>query len=129
MGRKRDQNFDRRDSDPQICELFGRLDALHHAATGGRLTRSGRTLETVEGLLCAYGMCATEEAWAWWICEPDYGRDCADPLSYFADRDVFEDINALAIAGEARARLAARSRELRAAEGDGEGVEGGRGSK
>ena len=62
-----------------------------------------------KGLLCGYGMDAMEEAWAWWMRQPEYGRDCADPLDYFSG-DALEDITTAAFADSAKARLAARAR-------------------
>ena len=121
--KKKSEDVDRRESDAGTCELFGRFDALYHQATGRRLERSGRSLETVETLLCHYDICQMEDAWAWWVREPVYGRDCADPLDYFAG-DSLNDIFVLAFADEARSRLAARSQELREATSEPEGKAG-----
>jgi hypothetical protein len=112
MGKRKGTTVDWRESDPGICETFGRLDALYHAATGRRLKRSRCSLEIVQGLVCGYGMDAVEWMWAWWMREPEYGRDCGDPLAYFADDSTFDDIHVLAIADEARSRLLARSRKI-----------------
>lgn len=130
--RKKNADFERREANPEICECFGRLDALYHEAMGRRLERSAQSLETVEDLLCAYGMPDTEQAWAWWMRNPDYGRDCADPLAYFMDGSVCDDIRILAFADGARSRLAARVLKIQkaacASEGASDGDRGGRGS-
>jgi len=115
MNKRKRAAVEWRESDAGTCEAFGRLDALYHFATGGRLDRSSDSLEIIGRLLCNYGMEAIEEVWGWWMREPDYGRDCRDPLGYFTESSVFDDIYALAIADTARARLAARGRELREA--------------
>lgn len=100
---------ERKQTDPDTSELFGRLDALYHAAIGGRLDRSTAALETIRALLSGYGMDAMEEAWAWWMSQPEYGREFADPLDYFSG-DALEDITTAAFADSAKARLAARAR-------------------
>jgi hypothetical protein len=107
--KKKCADIDVRESNPEICETFGRLDALYHAATGRRLERSGLALEIIQGLLCTRGMGETEDVWAWWMRAPEYGRDCAGPLDYFADDSIFDDVRTLAFADEAKARLAARA--------------------
>ena len=108
MSKRRDVERERREANPAVCEIFGRFDALYHRATGKRLERSARALATMESLLCHYGMCESEEVWAWWVGEPAYGRDGADPLDYFAG-EALDDIRILALAEGARLRLASRS--------------------
>lgn len=90
------------------AELFGRLDALYHYATGKRLERSAAALATVLDLLCAYGSSGVEEVFAYWLRHPEYSGGGDDPLEVLTDESVYADLAALAGQDDARARLVAR---------------------
>jgi hypothetical protein len=121
MGKSKSAEIDWLEIDAGVCETFGRLDAWYNAATGRRLERSKGSFEIVQGLMRGYSMSAIEGAWAWWMREPDLGRDCREPLVYFADEDVLDDIYALAVAEQARSRLLALVLEFRQSAGGPEG--------